>query len=411
MTLASDIKGVTTKVTKKWTAQRKREERNSRARHSRRAYMYSDRVYINEVVRRLLPGVYSRVSDNGRLPAHARQLFYKIRRPVEEETRRPLRYPYFSQVLLPQYAEDTWWVVYDRRGQLSEPHTDQTVPLSTLDVDKYLTESRSHVAGNYSAPRLKIEYPTKGPENRVSAIFFIEKEGFNPLFAEVKLAERYDLAIMSSKGQSVVAARRIVDEFCEVGEGVPVLVLHDLDKAGLEIANALTTVTLAAEEAERVRYRFENEINVIDIGVRLADVEQWNLESEPCDFKGGFSPDSLATPEEQQFLRSGQRVEINSFASGDLIAFIEGKLAEHGVAKVIPERDTLEKAYRRAYRTCLINRRLEGIADEAEETARSAKLPKALAKRVNERLQEHPTMSWDKAVAEIANSRLPDEEE
>ena len=33
-------------------------------------------------------------------------------------------------------------------------------------------------------------------------MLFIEKEGFLPLFEAVHLAERYDLAIMSTKGMS-----------------------------------------------------------------------------------------------------------------------------------------------------------------------------------------------------------------
>ena len=46
---ASDIKSITKKVTKKWTAQRKREERSSSARFYRREYINSDRVNQTDV--------------------------------------------------------------------------------------------------------------------------------------------------------------------------------------------------------------------------------------------------------------------------------------------------------------------------------------------------------------------------
>jgi hypothetical protein len=51
---------------------------------------------------------------------------------------------------------------------------------------------------------------TSGPGGRYGALLFCEKEGFNELFREVQLAEHYDLAIMSTKGVSVTAARRLV---------------------------------------------------------------------------------------------------------------------------------------------------------------------------------------------------------
>jgi hypothetical protein len=52
-----------------------------------------------------------------------------------------------------------------------------------------------------------------------------------PLFQQVELAERYDLAIMSTKGMSVTAARELLDRICR-RHSVPLLVLHDFDKAG-----------------------------------------------------------------------------------------------------------------------------------------------------------------------------------
>jgi hypothetical protein len=43
---------------------------------------------------------------------------------------------------------------------------------------------------------------------------FIEKEGFAPLFKSSGIAERFDIAVMSTKGMSVVAARALVDKMC-----------------------------------------------------------------------------------------------------------------------------------------------------------------------------------------------------
>ena len=59
-----------------------------------------------------------------------------------------------------------------------------------------------------------------------------------PLFEAVKLGERYDLAIMSTKGMSVTASRRLVEELCGQ-HGIPLLLLHDFDKSGFSIAGTL----------------------------------------------------------------------------------------------------------------------------------------------------------------------------
>jgi hypothetical protein len=96
------------------------------------------------------------------------------------------------------------------------------------------------------------------------------------------IAERFDLAILSCKGMSVVAARRFVDEVCAQGGGVPLLILHDFDKSGFEISQRLTTVSEVARKKNLVTYHFKNKINVTDLGLRLADVRKYDLAEERC---------------------------------------------------------------------------------------------------------------------------------
>ena len=94
-------------------------------------------------------------------------------------------------------------------------------------------------------------------------MLFIEKEGFQPLFERVRLAEHHDIAIMSTKGVSVTAARLLVDRMCSA-HSIPLLVLHDFDVAGFTILDTLRRDTR--------RYQFESDFEVIDLGLRLADV-------------------------------------------------------------------------------------------------------------------------------------------
>jgi hypothetical protein len=280
------------------------------------------------------------------------------------------------------------------------------VPLGTINVDDYLAKIASHtVPGLSIGGMLKRDFPTHGPKHRYGAILFVEKEGFHPLFEAVNLAEKYDLAIMSTKGQSVVAARHLVDELC-YGD-VPVLVLHDLDKEGFLISQRLTSVSEDAMEADRVRYEFENEINVIDLGLRLTDVETWGLASEQVKFKGGFPGDTITTADERDFLSSNQRVELNAFASDDFITWIEGKLKEHGIAKVVPDDETLATAYRRAAVIRHVEDGMGGLIKEAKKAAGKIELPGdgMLADRVRRHLKDHPTMPWDKAIMAIYGMR------
>ena len=78
-----------------------------------------------------------------------------------------------------------WNVVYDARGNFTEPHTKAEVPLGTLQVRDYLSEIH---AAQGRAPEFDIWeklYPTFGPQHRFGAVLFIEKEGFCPLFEAV----------------------------------------------------------------------------------------------------------------------------------------------------------------------------------------------------------------------------------
>ncbi len=73
-----------------------------------------------------------------------------------------------------------WNIVYDARGNFTEPHTKTRVPLGTLQVRQYLGLIRQH---RVSPPKFDVRengYPTLGPKNRFGAILFIEKEGFAP---------------------------------------------------------------------------------------------------------------------------------------------------------------------------------------------------------------------------------------
>jgi len=339
--LADLLSDVVVGVTKQWCKLRKAEERATNAFARRYEAMTRTRhVSIRDVAFEVMREAYLKASSNNTLPAHARQIMYAARPLVQERTDKQLDDKYFTQTLLPDYlaanpdATAGWDVVFDARGHFTEPHSGQVVPLGTIEVRHYLADV---------------------PEHSFGAVLFIEKEGFLPLFKAVDLAERYDLAVMSTKGMSVTASRQLVDRICHELQ-IPLLVLHDFDKSGFSILGTLQRTTR--------RYQFENPIRVIDLGLRLADVQEHDLPSEAVAY-GQTNPESNlrtngATAEEIEFLCSGQgytgyagrRVELNAFASADLVSWIEAKLEEHRVKKVVPGARHLADHYRAAWGRC-----------------------------------------------------------
>jgi len=396
--MANDFVDVLKEVTGKWTKTKKAEERHpGNVRYRRERMINTRKMSKKDAAAEAMEEAYMAASANGTLPATARQVMYAARPKIQELTGEPLDDQYFTQTLLPDYMEENgvdWDVVFDARGHFAEPHNEEIIPLGTLDVRSYLSDIKDAELEGASLKSAKVE--TLGPNCNFGAVLFIEKEGFMPLFDRVRLAARYDLAIMSTKGVSVTAARRLIDEICGDTD-IPLLVLHDFDVAGFTILHTLHNDTR--------RYEFASSIEPIDLGLRLADVQDMALQSEPAAATKS-SPATIrdrllrsgATPEEAEYLLH-ERVELNAMTSEQFVAFIERKLEEHGIEKVIPDRETLDKTYRLFER----GRRLEEEFKRVEENlaATEVPVPDDIEQRVAEILEERPALRWDAAVQEI----------
>src|SRR5260370_11276353 len=204
-------------VTKPWAKQRKREEREANAAARRRDALTRRRhVPLTGAAFEVMEAAYMKASANATLPARPRQIFYAARPHLLESTgRESVDGQYFAQTLLVDFMAENpektaaWDIAWDDRGHFAEPHTGRVIGLGTIAVREYLA---SVAAGPGFSIRLGgAAFPTIGPLNTFQAVLFIEKEGFLPLFEAVHLAERFDLAIMSTKGMSVTASRRLVD--------------------------------------------------------------------------------------------------------------------------------------------------------------------------------------------------------
>jgi hypothetical protein len=406
--VANNIIDAIESATAKWTKQRKSEERHPANVRYRMSRMTKEpRTTQKEAAWEVLEDCYLKASGGGSLPATARQIFYQARPRIMALTDdKELQYNYFSQTLLPDYIEQhgvDWNVVYDARGHFEEPHTNRRIGVGTLEVGNYLDATLIRpeiVPADFDDAHVRVI----GPAGGYAAVLFCEKEGFNPLFKAVQLAERRDLMIISTKGVSNTAARRLIDDVCG-GHGLPLFVLHDFDEAGFMILGTL--------QRDTRRYQFSRNVEVVDLGLRLADIR--GLETEPA-----AATRASARVRRDQLAENGAvdaeiailvsaRVELNAMASDALIAMINRKLDEHGLEKVVPADDLLAETYRAFHRS-------ERLREEFEETARQVKaedvdeikVPKNLAKRVRAKLAKHRDLRWDEALQLVLDEKQLD---
>jgi len=402
-------------VTKKWKKQKKAEMRNMNRQLRRADAFRSLRTTIKNVAWQVMEQSYLKASSSGKYPAHARQIMYAARPAIlDQADTETLDDRYFTQTLLPDYIAEhpnqtqDWDVIFDARGMLHEPHTGEKIEMGTIGVRNYLNSMHTDMG----AIKLhSTDITTLGPDNRYGGILFLEKEGFMPILEAANIAARYDLAVVSTKGMPSTAARMLIDQLCSAGSGIRLFVLHDFDKSGFSILGTLYKNTR--------RYTYAGSVNVVDLGIRLEDIEQWNLDSEP--YHLGKSDPSLnlrengATEDEINWMITqrgydsyhGRRVELNAFTSGNLVRWIEHKLQENGVEKVIPDAGVIESAYRRMLLVSKVNKTIESVIKEEATKAEQISLDaESLIGQVKDMLAQQGELSWDRALALLAKKNL-----
>jgi hypothetical protein len=367
-------------VGQKWTRQIKSEEKRPAARGYRASMWTVSRRPLRSICFEHMEEAWNKASDNGRLPTHWRQVFYVIR-PLcdgDPDSDRPLSDATFKNIIEAYLDERRpgWDVLRGARGVFKEPHAadnDNGLAMSTMNVRNYLRPGRLDTG----IPALSTRFPTRGARNRIAAVLICEKEGFDELLTAERVPDRYDLALMSTKGISAKAARDLAERVA-----APCFTLHDLDKNGFVMAAGFPLAT--------------------DIGIRMEDVEKWALAPEDQRHRNPAKTHrnlrrNGATREEAEFVSQGRRVELNMFTGPQFVEFVEGKLDEHGVEKVVPDDETLAVAWRRMHLTRKVNHLIERLSGEDDVPA----MPADLAQRIRDEFEIEPAQSWDEALADI----------
>ncbi len=403
--LKNDLASALASVARDWKKAKRRADRQDHVPSYilNRMRFRPQRTTIRDTAFSVMEEAYLKASGNGRYPANARQIYYAARPVILRETEEDeLNSQYFTQTLLKDYMEEynpAWDVVFDARGHVTEPHTDEVVGLGGLEVRQYLADFTD---GNFDEtpehrPRIMIE--TKGPGLRYGAVLFIEKEGFSPLLRAAKIAERFDVAIASTKGMPVSAACDFLSSLKL--QGRKVYVVRDFDKSGFSIVATLRRGARGSRGTGEV----------VDLGFHLEDIA--DLEREEVTYRGdprwnlrqnGATKDEIDILVQNGERQSwwGERVELNAMTSDQLIEWLERKLQEQGIKKLIPDNNTLAAAYRRAIFQLRIQEETEKLREEI--TQQSIDVPDGLEKMVHEKLNDQSELAWDQVVWQIADA-------
>lgn len=361
--MADDIGKAVWLVVKELYKDAKRREKDARAQERREEERYrqnkEERWTVKEAVFHVLPEAIRKGTGSGKYPISARNLYYQVRPLIREIVDSDLRYNYFSQELLISYQEENGAIeklYYDPRGILYEPHSGRMVSLGTREVERY-----------------------EFPKWEFNKLLYIEKKGLWPILKESRIAERYDLAVLTGEGYASTAARELFRN-ADRGGKYQIFVLHDADPDGYNIARTLR---------ESTRRMPGYSVDVIDLGLHIGEALEMGLETEEFTRKKALPAGLELNEIERQYFGGRQvgykrkewistRVELNAIAPPDLVEFIERKLKDAGATgKVVPPDEIIIKQAE--------NFRKEAIKDYAKEAIEKLlDVPKLLSKVVSE---------------------------
>ncbi|MNY85839.1 DNA topoisomerase VI subunit A [compost metagenome] len=325
-----------------------------------------------------------KASGGGKFGFSLRQLYYGIRPYIMEAfDGKETNYTYFSNVISKYEAEygDIPGMYRDPRGTLYHPHSGESIPLGTLAVQRYVR-----------------------PQWTFNKIIFIEKEGFFEALKDVNFPERYDCALLSSKGFASRAVKDLFDLLGETDEEIQFFCVHDADAAGTKIYEALQEETIA---------RPGRKVKIINLGLEPEEALEMGLEVETFNSKDKRPVADYVDYYWTEWLQSN-RVELNSMTTPQFISWLEGKMEEYGVGKIIPDEETLEEQLR-----IEVKKNIEAnIRQQILESAGYSQIVKQellkkeqeiqnvasmLQKEVEDDLLDENNQLWTKSVSNIAN--------
>lgn len=364
----------------------KRAGRSLRANMKRRSGTKVDILEAN-----LQKGV-AKASGDGEYRFSLRQLYYAMRPYVLDAAGSDgaLDYNHFTR-WVSQYENTNGEIAgmyRDARGTLYTPHTHETISIGTIAVEQY-----------------------ERPKFTFNKVLYIEKEGLFEVLKQVHFPERFDCALLSSKGFASRAVRDLIDLLGESDEPVHVYAIHDADGPGTLIYEALVSETVA---------RSARTVKVHNLGLEPWEGRAMGLQEETFVDKRSKVPvaryirerDRDEGEDNEEWLQT-HRIELNSMTSPQFIEWLEEKFEALGVPKVIPSdavmQDKLTEhltARTREHVTAEILK-ANGFEERAKATIQvhAATLSKVdLRASVSAALDEQPALLWSAPIEQLAGA-------
>lgn len=333
-----------------------------------------------------LPKAIETASGGGQYRFSLRQLFYAVRPEFIEVFGQEPSYGTFTRIVTAYEAElgrDIPGIYRDARGTIYHPHLGDEIPLGTLEIERY---SR--------------------PEWTFNKILYCEKEGFFPILRANQWPERHDCALLTSKGFASRAARDALDLLGDTEEEITFFCIHDADGPGTAILDGLQEATTA---------RPGRKVKIINLGLEPKEGIEMQLQVEAVMRKNADKQVPVGryvTDEWRQWLQT-KRIELNAMTTPRFLVWLDQKMAEHEIGKLVPPEAVLSAQLhgdaRRLSREATQARILQeqGFEQQAETDFRTLQ-PELQARTVelvrvvHDSLEEAPEKSWRAPVTQLA---------
>ncbi|CDX03670.1 Type 2 DNA topoisomerase 6 subunit A [bioreactor metagenome] len=326
-----------------------------------------------EVVGECLQEAIAKASGNGEYRFSLRQLYYAVRPYVIRETGREPDYPYFCKELIGGYeAEhgDIPLMYRDERGTLYHPHSGRDISIGTIAVENY-----------------------HKPAWTFNKVLYIEKEGFFHVLKEKKIPEKYDLALLTSKGYASRAVKDLLDALGEHGEEeITFFCIHDADAYGTLIYETLQNET---------RARPGRKVKIINLGLDPEEAVDMGLEVEEVETGRKRAVAGYLDPRWENWLQ-GHRVELNAMSTPQFLAWLEGKIRLYDQGKVIPTENIMEESLEQSLEAKLGR----VIADEILEQNHYDDQVAAAVRQVKQRYHDSQTCGSQAPLKETVQAEL-----
>lgn len=356
------------------------------------------RMTVKDVMLGSMRESIAKASGNGEYLFSQRQLFYAVRPHVILLAGKEPDYNYFCKVLT-DYENgmgEIEGLYRDPRGVLYHPHTGEEIPIGTLAVNSY-----------------------ERPEWTFNKILYSEKEGFFTILKKVKFPERFDCALLTSKGYASRAVKDLFDLLGETDEEIQFFCIHDADSAGTKIFETLSAATRSHRGTRvTVTNLGLDPWEALEMGLEVEKVAESDRKRPVAEYvdRNQISPSSYGYTEyDWNDWLQYYRVELNAMTTPQFLEWLESKMEQYGVGKVVPTEDVLQSEYEKTQESLVRSKLLESVLAEVgfEEMVANAvnELGSAgdmteLIENVRKGLTDNMEAHWSSVVRNLASDQL-----